>query len=133
MAKATTVMIPSLDEKPHMLRPLPLTKISSSLDEPSRSYVTKLLTHWLNDLDIPLRPWREVFLQVFLTMYEKASTVTTVEENRTIWIQTFVNNSPLESKFLPSVFHGKEISNGNNKDLYVIYSTNTYLLKRTLD
>lgn len=112
MANATAVVVPSFNEKARILKPLPVPKTISSLDDSSRLYVSKLLTHWLIDLDIPMKPWCEVLLQIFLTMYEKAALAISTEENRTIWVQTFINNAPMESKFLPNVFHGKELSNG---------------------
>lgn len=114
MADTVTITKPNLDEKLRVSKPLPEIKIPSSLDEFSRMYVLKLLSHWLNDLDIPLYPWCEVLLQICSTSYEKATTVTSTKKTDAIWLQTFTFNSPMESSFLPNVFHGKKLSTGKS-------------------
>lgn len=112
MANKAAVKIQGLDEKSRMLKPLPVPKPILGLDDSSRLYVSKLLSQWLNDLDIPFHPWCEVLLQISLALYEKAALITSAEENKTVWVQTFISNVPSESRFLPKVFHGKQLSNG---------------------
>ncbi|KAG2202212.1 hypothetical protein INT47_002131 [Mucor saturninus] len=110
MADIVPIEAPNLDEKLRILKPLPMPKIPSSLDDSSRLYVLKLLSHWLNDLDIPLYPWCEVLLQICCTLYEKATVITSTKERNAICLQTFTTNSPMESNFLPNVYHGKNVS-----------------------
>lgn len=107
--------------KPLPTKPPPLPPNVSLIDDSSRSHVLKLLNHWLAELNIPIKPWSDVLFNIALTLYGKtmnASSASTAENvlgddnNKSIWIQTFTNNSPMESKFLANVFHGKELSNG---------------------
>lgn len=95
--------------KPLPEKPIPLTTV----DDSSRNHFLHLVNNWLLDLNIPTKPWSDVFFNIFLAMYEKSTNSTVNEKNNTIWIQTLGNNSPMESKFLYNVFHGDQISNGN--------------------
>jgi hypothetical protein len=128
----TTVYIPRLQfnektdnkrhSKPLPIKPLPLPPNISTIDDSSRIHVSKLLSNWLADLNIPAKQWSDVLFNIVLTLYEKAMIASSTQSsnnntnNKSIWIQTFTNNSPVESKFLLDVFHGKALSNGKSNN-----------------
>lgn len=119
-------MIPVYNEKSdiqRLVKPLPTKPLPSlspnnlvAIDDSSRIHISKLLLIWLSDLQIPIKPWSDVLFAIALSLFEKATNSTQAEKNRTVWLQTFTNNSPMDSKFLLNVAHGKQVPTG--KRLY---------------
>lgn len=109
-----TVVIPVFQEKTdtkRLSKPLPQNPLSL-IDDSSRNHFLRLVNAWLMDLNIPVKPWCDVLYNIFISMSEKALNNSTEQKNKTIWIQTLTNNSPMDSKFLHNVFHGKQVTNG---------------------
>ncbi|KAI9266247.1 hypothetical protein EDC94DRAFT_32754 [Helicostylum pulchrum] len=108
-----TVVIPVFQEKTdtkRLSKPLPQNPLSL-IDDSSRNHFLRLVNAWLVDLNIPVKPWCDVLYNIFISMSEKALNNSTEQKNKTIWIQTLTNNSPMDSKFLHNVFHGKQVTN----------------------
>ncbi|CAO3607438.1 unnamed protein product [Mucor hiemalis] len=112
-------MIPVYNEKSdiqRLVKPLPTKPLPSlspnnlvAIDDSSRIHISKLLLIWLSDLQIPIKPWSDVLFAIALSLCEKATNSTQAEKNRTVWLQTFTNNLPMDSKFLLNVAHGKQV------------------------
>lgn len=94
-------------------KPLPLPPRTLLIDNAVHMHISKLLNNWFYDLHIPINPWTEVLFNIAIQIIEKSFN-TTNHEHKKIWIQTFSNNSPVESRFLLNVYHGKPVNEGRN-------------------
>lgn len=107
-----TAVIPKVEPlEKRISKPLPLPPRSVTIDNAARMHISKLLNNWLFDLHIPLKPWTDVLFNIVISILEKSVNATDRDHNK-IWIQTLSNNTPVESRFLLNVYHGKPVNEG---------------------
>jgi hypothetical protein len=105
-----TAVIPTVaHSEKRISKPLPLPPLS--IDNAARLHISKLLNNWLFDLSIPLKPWTDVLFNIVVHILEKSFNATHHNHNK-IWIQILASNTPVESRFLVDVYHGKPVSEG---------------------
>ncbi|KAG1056186.1 hypothetical protein G6F43_001910 [Rhizopus delemar] len=86
----------------------PLPTIDNSLDNTSKKHVTNLLTHWLQELNIPMS-WLQVLLDtVVFKLFEAFHSHHMTKEEK-IHVQFFSTHMPNDSKFLIDVYHGNPL------------------------
>ncbi|CAO3691216.1 unnamed protein product [Rhizopus microsporus] len=84
----------------------PLPTIKTTLDSLSRKHASSLLIHWLEELDIPAY-WHQILLDtVVYKLFETFKLHQLTKQTNPIYIQFISSNSPKDSKFLKSVYHG---------------------------
>lgn len=90
----------------------PLPTIDNSLDNASKKHVINLLTHWLQELNIPMS-WLQVLLDtVVFKLFEAFHSHHMTKEEK-IHVQFFSTHMPNDSKFLIDVYHGNPLHFGN--------------------
>lgn len=111
-----------IDSEKRLSKPLPLKPLSPLpdeliIDDISRNHLLKLLDNWLDDLDIPVKPWFDVLYKVSIDLLEKSLKMDQkglkIKENL-VYLQTISTNAPLESKFLTNVYHGMTLDDGKS-------------------
>lgn len=97
-------------------RPKPLPTIETTrLDYDSEKHVTKLISCWLQELELPMS-WVQVLLdKVVLKLFETFQSHHTLKKEE-IHVQFFSTNTPGDSKFLKDVYHGNSLLFGKRKE-----------------
>ncbi|KAI8993291.1 hypothetical protein BDB01DRAFT_775799 [Pilobolus umbonatus] len=95
-------------------KPLPVQPISTipsivTIDDVSRTYMSRMLKNWLNELNIPLTPWFDILADIYHTILEKNLNYSNdgVHSNR------HSNNLKSDNQQLSEINDGP-INNGNN-------------------